>query len=132
MAEAYIRHRKAAGLTLNLLHGRARSDGMGAGGVQESCWVGGWGQHTATDLRGGLRRMVRATVRRTATGFQLDLGSAATEDPGLRDGSEVFVIRGDDEVVEIVPVESARGKVVAAYERIEEKSRAEARRLAGR
>lgn len=76
--------------------------------------------------------MVRATVSRTATGFQLALAAASGEDHGLRDGAEVFVIRGDDEVVEIVPVESARGKVVAAYERIEEKSRAEARRLAGR
>ena len=76
--------------------------------------------------------MVRATVRKTATGFQLDLDPAGTEDTGFRDGTQVFVIRGDDTVVEIVPVESERGKVVAAYERIEEKSRAEARRLAGR
>ena len=72
--------------------------------------------------------MVRATVRKTATGFQLDLDPAGTEDTGFRDGIEVFVIRGDDAVVEIVPVDSQRGKVVAAYERIEEKSRAEARR----
>ena len=76
--------------------------------------------------------MVRATVRKTATGFQLDLDPAATEDTGFREGDRVFVIRGDDAVIEIVPVESERGKVVAAYERIEEKSRAEARRLAGR
>ena len=76
--------------------------------------------------------MVRATVRKTATGFQLDLDPSATEDTGFRDGIQVFVIRGDDAVVEIVPVESERGKVVAAYERIEEKSRAEAKRLAGR
>ncbi len=68
--------------------------------------------------------MVRATVRRTATGFQLDLDPGVSEDTGFRDGVQVFVIRGDDEVVEMVPVDSARGKVVAAYERIEEKSRA--------
>jgi len=76
--------------------------------------------------------MVRAKVRKTTAGFQLDLDPSSTEDTGFRDGVEVFVIRGDDEVVEIVPVESQRGKVVAAYERIEEKSRAEAKRLAGR
>ncbi len=76
--------------------------------------------------------MVRATVRKSATGFQLDLDPSSTEDTGFRDGIEVFVIRGDDAVIEIVPVSSERGKVVAAYERIEEKSRAEAKRLAGR
>ena len=76
--------------------------------------------------------MVRATVRKTATGFQIDLDPSSTEDTGFRDGIEVFVIRGDDAVIEIVPVSSERGKVVAAYERIEEKSRAEAKRLAGR
>jgi len=76
--------------------------------------------------------MVRATVSKTPTGFQLALDPKATEDTGFRDGVEVFVIRGDDAVVEIVPVDSQRGKVVAAYERIEEKSRAEAKRLAGR
>ena len=76
--------------------------------------------------------MVRATVRKTATGFQIELDPSSTEDTGFRDGIEVFVIRGDDAVIEIVPVSSERGKVVAAYERIEEKSRAEAKRLAGR
>ena len=76
--------------------------------------------------------MVRATVRKTATGFQIDVDPSATEDTGFVDGTKVFVIRGDDTVVEIVPVDSERGKVVAAYERIEEKSKAEARRLAGR
>jgi len=76
--------------------------------------------------------MVRATVTKTAAGFQLELDPSSTEDTGFRDGIEVFVIRGDDAVIEIVPVSSERGKVVAAYERIEEKSRAEAKRLAGR
>ncbi len=76
--------------------------------------------------------MVRATVRKNATGYLLELGAGSVEQAGLRDGDEVFFIPGEDAAVEIVPVNSQRGKVVAAYEKIEEKSRAEARRLAGR
>jgi hypothetical protein len=75
--------------------------------------------------------MVRATIRRTATGFQLDMDPARAEKIRLPDG-EVFIIPGDDAAVEIVPVDSQRGKVVAAYERIELKSTAEARKSAGR
>jgi hypothetical protein len=75
--------------------------------------------------------MVRATIRRTASGFQLEMDATRAEKITLPDG-EVFVIPGDDAAVEIVPVDSQRGKVVAAYEKIELKSTAEARRSAGR
>ena len=76
--------------------------------------------------------MVRATIRRTESGFQLEMDAARAAKINLSDGAEVFVIPGDDAAVEIVPVDSQRGKVVAAYERIELKSTAEARRAAGR
>lgn len=76
--------------------------------------------------------MVRATIRRNESGFQLEMDSARSAKITLRDGAEVFVIPGDDAAVEIVPVDSQRGKVVAAYERIEMKSTAEARKSAGR
>ena len=75
--------------------------------------------------------MVRATIRRTDSGFQLEMDAARAAKINLLDG-EVFIIPGDDAAVEIVPVDSQRGKVVAAYERIELKSTAEARRSAGR
>jgi translation initiation factor IF-1 len=75
--------------------------------------------------------MVRATIRRNESGFQLEMDAARAAKITLRDG-EVFIIPGDDAAVEIVPVDSQRGKVVAAYERIELKSTAEARKSAGR
>ena len=76
--------------------------------------------------------MVRATVRKNASGFLLEMDAARAAKVSLPDGAEVFIIPGDDAAVEIVPVDSQRGKVVAAYERIELKSAAEARRSAGR
>jgi hypothetical protein len=76
--------------------------------------------------------MVRATVRRSDTGILLEMDAASAGQSGFRDGDPVFVIPGEDAAVEVVPVNSQRGKVVAAYEKIEEKSRAEARKLAGR
>ena len=76
--------------------------------------------------------MVRATVRRSATGFALEMDAARAAKVNLPDNAEVFIIPGDDAAIEIVPVDSQRGKVVAAYERIELKSAAEARRSAGR
>ena len=76
--------------------------------------------------------MVRATVRKNETGFLLEMDAARAGKVNLPDGGEVFIIPGDDAAVEIVPVDSQRGKVVAAYERIELKSAAEARRSAGR
>ncbi len=76
--------------------------------------------------------MVRAHVRKQATGFLLEMDAARAAKVNLPDGAEVFIIPGDDAAIEIVPVDSQRGKVVAAYERIELKSTAEARRSAGR
>ena len=76
--------------------------------------------------------MVRATVRRNATGFALEMDATRVAKVNLPDGAEVFIIPGDDAAIEVVPVDSQRGKVVAAYERIELKSAAEARRSAGR
>ena len=76
--------------------------------------------------------MVRATVRKQATGFLLEMDAARAGKINLPDNAEVFIIPGDDAAIEIVPVDSQRGKVVAAYERIELKSAAEARRSAGR
>ena len=72
--------------------------------------------------------MVRATIRKNASGIQLEMDAERMAKVSLPDGAEVFLIGGDDAAVEIVPIESQRGKVVAAYERIELKSAAEARR----
>jgi hypothetical protein len=76
--------------------------------------------------------MVRAHVRKHATGILLEMDATRAANVNLPDGAEVFIIPGDDAAIEIVPVDSQRGKVVAAYERIELKSTAEARRSAGR
>ena len=76
--------------------------------------------------------MVRATVRKQPTGFLLEMDAARAAKISLPDNGEVFIIPGDDAAIEVVPVDSQRGKVVAAYERIELKSAAEARRSAGR